>query len=117
MFAAPEGFDRSLWKQLAAELGLQGIHLPESVGGQGFGFLELGIVLEEMGAALPFFASSVLAAETIRCVASGEEQRALLPASPRARRSRRWPGSRRGQADPRRSLEARPEGSATGSTA
>jgi alkylation response protein AidB-like acyl-CoA dehydrogenase len=82
MFAAPEGFDRSRWKQMAAELGLQGIHLPESVGGQGFGFLELGIVLEEMGRALlpsPFFASSVLAAEAIRCVASDEEQGALLP--------------------------------------
>ena len=79
---APEGFDRSLWKQMASELGLQGIHLPESVGGQGFGFLELGIVLEEMGRALvpsPFFASSVLAAEAIRCVAGDDEQDAFLP--------------------------------------
>ena len=61
MFAAPAGYDATLWKQMAAELGLQGIHLPEAVGGQGFGFLELGIVLEEMGRALlpsPFLASS-----------------------------------------------------------
>ena len=82
MFGAPKGFDPSLWKQMAVELGLQGIHLPESVGGQGFGFLELGIVLEEMGRALlpsPFFASSVLATEAIRCVGSEEDQRALLP--------------------------------------
>jgi len=82
MLAAPAGFDPALWKQMAAELGLQGLHLPESVGGQGFGFLELGIVLEEMGRALlpsPFFASSVLAAEAIRCVGSEAEQRALLP--------------------------------------
>jgi alkylation response protein AidB-like acyl-CoA dehydrogenase len=81
MFAAPAGFDPSLWKQMAAELGLQGIHLPESTGGQGFGFLELGIVLEELGRALlpsPFFASSVLAAEAIRCVASEDEQPGLL---------------------------------------
>ncbi|MEN8159786.1 MAG: acyl-CoA dehydrogenase family protein [Myxococcota bacterium] len=80
-FASPDGFDRSLWKQMATELGLQGIHLPESVGGQGFGHLELGIVLEEMGRALlpsPFFASSVLAAEAIRCVAGVEEPRTLL---------------------------------------
>ena len=82
MLAAPAGFDPALWKQMAAELGLQGIHLPESAGGQGFGFLELGIVLEEMGRALlpsPFFASSVLAAEAIRCVGDAAEQQALLP--------------------------------------
>jgi len=82
MFALPSGYDPALWKQMAAELGLQGIHLAESVGGQGFGFLELGIVLEEMGRALlpsPFFASSVLAAEAIRCVGGDAEQRALLP--------------------------------------
>jgi alkylation response protein AidB-like acyl-CoA dehydrogenase len=82
MLALPAGFDATLWKQMAAELGLPGIHLPESVGGQGFGFLELGIVLEEMGRALlpsPFFASSVLATEAIRCVADAEEQQMLLP--------------------------------------
>ena len=81
MLALPSGYDATLWKQMATELGLQGIHLPESAGGQGFGFLELGIVLEEMGRALlpsPFFASSVLAAEAIRCVAGEAEQPALL---------------------------------------
>jgi alkylation response protein AidB-like acyl-CoA dehydrogenase len=33
----------------AAEQGLQGVHLAESVGGQGFGILELAIVLAEFG--------------------------------------------------------------------
>ncbi|MEY8018414.1 acyl-CoA dehydrogenase [Mycobacterium servetii] len=33
----------------AAEQGLQGVHLSESVGGQGFGILELAIVLAEFG--------------------------------------------------------------------
>jgi alkylation response protein AidB-like acyl-CoA dehydrogenase len=83
MFAAPQGFDRSLWKRMAGELGLPGVHLPESAGGLGFGYLELGIVLEEMGRALlpsPFFASSVLAAEAIRCVAGEDERDALLAA-------------------------------------
>ena len=53
-----EGADPSLWKQMALELGLQGVHIPEAYGGQGFGFLELGIVLEEMGRVLlvaPYF--------------------------------------------------------------
>ena len=36
------------WKA-AAEQGLQGVHLSESVGGQGFGSLELAIVLAEFG--------------------------------------------------------------------
>jgi alkylation response protein AidB-like acyl-CoA dehydrogenase len=45
----PEGYDRSVWKQMAEELGLQGLIVPEPFGGQGFGFLELGIALEEFG--------------------------------------------------------------------
>lgn len=36
------------WKA-AAEQGLQGVHLSESVGGQGFGILELAITLAEFG--------------------------------------------------------------------
>ncbi|KLI06873.1 acyl-CoA dehydrogenase [Mycolicibacterium conceptionense] len=36
------------WKA-AAEQGLQGVHLAESVGGQGFGILELAITLAEFG--------------------------------------------------------------------
>ncbi len=117
MFAAPEGFDRSLWKQMATELGLPGIHLPESVGGQGFGFLELGIVLEEMGRALlpsPFFASSVLATEAIRCVGSEAEQRALLPgiASGEEIATLAWVEEGAGWDPAALKLEARPEGSA-----
>ncbi len=81
-FESSDGFDRGLWKQMAEELGLQGVHLPEAHGGQGFGFLELGIVLEEMGRALvpgPFLASSVLAAGVIRRAGSPEDQKAWLP--------------------------------------
>jgi alkylation response protein AidB-like acyl-CoA dehydrogenase len=36
------------WKA-AAEQGVQGVHLAESVGGQGFGILELAIVIAEFG--------------------------------------------------------------------
>src|ERR1700730_6217965 len=40
--------------QAAAEQGLHGVHLAESVGGQGFGILELAVVLAEFGyGALP----------------------------------------------------------------
>ena len=48
--------------KLATELGLQGLAVPEQYGGAGFSFLELGIVLQEMGRALvcaPFFSAVV----------------------------------------------------------
>jgi alkylation response protein AidB-like acyl-CoA dehydrogenase len=115
MFALPAGYDATLWKQMATELGLQGLHLPESASGQGFGFLELGIVLEEMGRALlpsPFFASSVLAAEAIRCVGSEAEQRALLPglASGEEIATLAWVEAGRGWDPAELALEARKEG-------
>ncbi|OMC12281.1 acyl-CoA dehydrogenase [Mycobacterium sp. SP-6446] len=51
----------------AAEQGLQGVHLAESVGGQGFGILELAIVLAEFGyGAVPGpFAPSAIASALI----------------------------------------------------
>ena len=44
-----EGYDPAVWKQMANELGLQSLHIPEAYGGQGYTFVELGIVLEEQG--------------------------------------------------------------------
>src|SRR4029078_3121238 len=64
-----EGFDPAVWKQMGQELGLQGLAIPEEYGGQGFTFIELGIVLEEMGRVLlaaPYFSSVVLAANAIK---------------------------------------------------
>ena len=81
--ASASGFDRSLWQQLASELGLTGLHVPEQFGGQGFGYSELGIALEEMGQALlcaPYFASCVLATEALLGLASAAEQAEFLPA-------------------------------------
>jgi alkylation response protein AidB-like acyl-CoA dehydrogenase len=77
-----EGFDPALWKQMAAELGLPGVHLPEAHGGQGFGFLELGLVVEEMGRALvcaPFFSSVCLAANAVLNAGRPEQQARWLP--------------------------------------
>jgi 3-oxochol-4-en-24-oyl-CoA dehydrogenase len=51
--------------QAAAEQGLQGVHLAESVGGQGFGILELAIVLAEFGRGAvpgPFVPSAIASA-------------------------------------------------------
>src|ERR1700758_2691513 len=51
--------------QAAAEQGLHGVHLAESVGGQGFGILELAIVLAEFGYGAvpgPFVPSAIASA-------------------------------------------------------
>ena len=54
LMATETGFERAGWQKLNQELGLTAIHIPEAYGGQGFGYCELGIVLEEMGRALGF---------------------------------------------------------------
>ncbi|MDA0193195.1 MAG: acyl-CoA dehydrogenase family protein, partial [Actinobacteria bacterium] len=59
------GFDPAIWSQMGEQMGLQGLSIPEVFGGSGFSFIELGVVLEEMGRALlcaPYFSTVVLAA-------------------------------------------------------
>jgi alkylation response protein AidB-like acyl-CoA dehydrogenase len=76
------GWDRDGWREINQQLGLTAVHIPEAYGGQGFGFVELGIVLEEMGRALlcaPYFASAVLAATAIMNAGTEGQKRALLP--------------------------------------
>jgi len=66
--------DDAVWAQLAGQLGLHGIAVPTRYGGAGYGPIELGIVLEEMGRALlvaPFFATVALAGQAL--AASGDE--------------------------------------------
>ena len=78
-----EGYDPAVWTQMGAEMGLQGLHIPEEFGGQGFSFVELAIVLEEMGRVLlcaPFFSTVVLAANAILNAGTDAEKKALLPA-------------------------------------
>ncbi len=67
---------------MGEQMGLQGLAIPEEYGGSGYSFVELGIVLEEMGRALlcaPFFSTAVLAANTL--IHSGDDaaKQAHLP--------------------------------------
>jgi alkylation response protein AidB-like acyl-CoA dehydrogenase len=76
------GFERDGWRELNQQLGLTAVHIPEEFGGQGFGFVELAIVLEEMGRALacaPYFASTALAATAVMNAGTDAQKRALLP--------------------------------------
>ncbi len=76
------GWDREGWRALNTQLGLTGVHIPEEFGGQGFSFVELGLVLEEMGRALlcaPYFSTTVLAATAILNSGTDGQKTALLP--------------------------------------
>lgn len=82
LMATDEGYDPAVWQQMARELGLQGLALPEQYGGQGAAWTELGIVLEEMGRALvcaPFFSTVVLAATTLLESGDDEAKKVYLP--------------------------------------
>ncbi|MFO1538256.1 MAG: acyl-CoA dehydrogenase family protein [Actinomycetota bacterium] len=77
-----DGYDPAVWAQMANELGLQSLAIPEEFGGQGFTFVELGIVLEEMGRVLlcaPYFSSVVLAANAILNAGTDAQKAELLP--------------------------------------
>ncbi len=77
-----EGYDPGVWKQLAVELGLLGVQVPERYGGTGFGSLELGIAMEEMGRALlcaPFLSTACLAAGALLEVGDEPARREWLP--------------------------------------
>jgi alkylation response protein AidB-like acyl-CoA dehydrogenase len=77
-----DGFDQAVWDQMANQLGLQSLAIPEAYGGAGFSFVELTVVFEEMGAALlcaPYFSTVGLAANAL--LSSGDEsaKKDLLP--------------------------------------
>jgi alkylation response protein AidB-like acyl-CoA dehydrogenase len=76
------GYEPEVWKQLAEELGLVGLIIPEEHGGAGFGPVELLIAMEEMGRALlcaPFLGTSVFAAQALLTCADSVTQKELLP--------------------------------------
>ena len=52
LMATEDGYDPAVWSQMAEQLGLQALIIPEEFGGAGFTYVELIVVLEEMGAAL-----------------------------------------------------------------
>lgn len=71
----PDADFTDIWKTLAAELGLAGLLVPESLGGAGVGTREAAVVMEEIGRAVapvPFLSSAVLA--TVALLKAGETQ-------------------------------------------
>ncbi len=77
-----EGYDPAVWSQMGSQLGLQGLAIPEEFGGSGFTYVELVVVLEEMGRALlcaPYFSTVALAANTILHSGDDAAKKELLP--------------------------------------
>ncbi len=82
LMTSEPGYDTSVWQQLCGEVGLAGTHIPEAYGGFGFGPIELGIILEQMGRNLycgPFFASVVMAGYALMTSANEPYKEKLLP--------------------------------------
>jgi len=76
----PTGDLPSFWAELCS-LGWTGLHLPESMGGQGFGLVELTVVIEALGSVVapgPFL-PTVLAGATILRAGQSTLQAATLP--------------------------------------
>jgi alkylation response protein AidB-like acyl-CoA dehydrogenase len=68
-------YDDKLWRTLAAEVGVAGLLIPESLGGAGASYREIAVVAEELGRAfapVPFLGSAVIA--TTALVAAGDDE-------------------------------------------
>jgi alkylation response protein AidB-like acyl-CoA dehydrogenase len=81
--ATAEGHDPDLWRQMAQELALLGMHVPEEYGGSGYTYAESCMVLEEAGRAMvcaPLLSTLALAANTLLIAADERTRKQLLPA-------------------------------------
>ena len=77
-----QGQDPAVWRQMAEQLGLHGVALPEKYGGSGGGPVELGIVLAEMGRMLlpsAYFATVALAGQALAASADDAAKARWLP--------------------------------------
>lgn len=77
----PDGFDRSLWSEMAA-MGWSGVIVPEEHGGAGLGYLGLGLILEEMGRSLapsPYHSTALVGAAAFSLGGSDAQKADYLP--------------------------------------
>ena len=74
------GFSRELWKTFA-EMGFSGLLVPEEFGGSGLGYVESGVVMEEIGHTLmpsPFLSTGVVAAAALTRGGNGAQKSEYL---------------------------------------
>jgi alkylation response protein AidB-like acyl-CoA dehydrogenase len=76
-----KGYSPQLWQEIA-DLGWLGLAFPEKYGGSGMGFLDLSVLLEEMGRACfpgPFFSTVVLGGLPILDIGTEKQKEKYLP--------------------------------------
>jgi alkylation response protein AidB-like acyl-CoA dehydrogenase len=76
-----KGYSPQLWRKMA-DLGWMGLVLPEKYNGMGMGFMELVILLQEMGRNIlpgPFFSTVVLGSMTILSAGTEKQKEEYLP--------------------------------------
>ena len=92
LLEAPDESLPEFWAEFA-ELGWLGLHVPEDVGGSGYGIEELVVVVEELGRAIAPgpFVPTVIASAVLAAAGDGDLRSRLPPRSRRrlARRRRR----------------------------
>ena len=75
------GYDAKAWNEMA-EMGWAGVIIPEEYGGSAFGYLSMGLILEELGRTLtasPLIASGVGAASALVLGGSDAQKSEWLP--------------------------------------
>ena len=75
------GYDTAAWNEMA-EMGWAGVVVPEDFGGSQFGYLSIGLILEELGRTLtasPLTASAVGAASALALGGSDAQKNEWLP--------------------------------------
>jgi alkylation response protein AidB-like acyl-CoA dehydrogenase len=75
------GYDANAWNEMA-EMGWAGVIIPEEYGGSAFGYLSMGLILEELGRTLtasPLIASGVGAASALVLGGSDAQKSEWLP--------------------------------------
>src|SRR5581483_8808701 len=78
---APLGYDPAVFAEMA-EMGWTGVIIPEQYGGSEFGYLSLGLVLEELGRTLtasPLLATGLAAASALILGGTDAQKEAWLP--------------------------------------
>ena len=69
------GYDAAAWRTAAEQIGVQGLAIPDEMGGGGYGFEELAIVMEEAGRTLfpaPLLSTAVLATSALLSVGGSQ---------------------------------------------
>ncbi|GAA4883281.1 acyl-CoA dehydrogenase family protein [Ferrimonas pelagia] len=80
--ATEQGYLPDTWQRLCEEMYWQALTIPEEFGGLGLGYVELAVVLEQMGRRLlcsPFYATVCLATPALLLSGSDEQKAFWLP--------------------------------------